>query len=52
MVTYDAQTLLNRRKFTVHFPCASKGVKAWIAMQLVGLAVTIVGSVFTNPTVE
>lgn len=49
-VVYVARTMLGGHVFSVRFPRLRKtGFRAWLAMQLVGLAVTLAGEVHARP---
>lgn len=53
MTEYIARTLINKRTFLVYLPTIKKpGIRSWIAMQLVGMAVTIAGDLFSYPILE
>lgn len=50
MIGYVSQTLLGGRVFTIRFAgLRTRGLRAWLAMQLVGGAVTLAGDLFVQP---
>ena len=48
MIGYVAQTLITGKIFTVTFPEARGAFRAWVAMQLVGIAITIAGNTYVT----
>ena len=50
MVGYVAQTLLTGRVFSVQFAnLPNRGLRTWLAMQMVGGAVTLAGDLRVEP---